>query len=178
MKTLFLPLFAFALTGVAFAGEDASRDSVIRVDAKVEVTASSMSGVKFVAPEAGTYKLTVLSGAFCYLPQQPGQSSPYDGWLTQVQFYKKTVKWGAPDEWGTHPIDADGSVGNGDHQKNKAQAEVAGRGASATVELEKGQCLILLVSDGSDWYGDNEGSVKVGITAEIVLPAEERPEDS
>lgn len=183
MKTMsrFAFLFAvlaFALAGVVLAGDSAFSGSVVRVDVTLDVTASSTAGVTFVAPESGTYTLTLLSGAFCYLPQQPGQSSPYDGWLTQVQFYKKAVKWGAPDEWGKHPIDADGSVGNGDHLPTRAQAEAAGKGACATVELEKGQSLTFLVSDGSDWYGDNEGSVKVGITADIPQSAVDPSEDS
>lgn len=176
MKTMsrfasLLALITFATVGVTLAAEDAAKGTVVRVDAKVEVGASSMSGAKFVAPESGTYRLKILSGAFCYLPQQPGQSSPYDGWLTQVQFYTKAVSWGSPDEWGKHPVGAAGSLGDGSHQSSRAAAAAAGLGASATVQLEKGQTLTLLVSDGSEWYGDNEGSVKVGITAEIVLPA-------
>jgi hypothetical protein len=66
-------------------------------------------------------------------------------------------------------------VGNGDHQPSKGAAASAGKGSKTTVELEKGQVLTLLVSDGTDWYADNEGSVQVGITAEIVLPPEETP---
>ena len=178
MKTMsrfasLVSFFSFALAGVALAGDDSTTGSVVRVDTQIEVTASSQVGAKFVAPETGTYTLTLLSGAFCYLPQQPGQSSPYDGWLTQVQFYKKAVKWGAPDEWGKHPVGPDGSVGNSDHQANKAQAAAAGKGACATAELEKGQTITFLVSDGSDWYGDNEGSVQVGITADIPQPSED-----
>ncbi len=182
MKTMFHFASLLALLAFVSAGDAASTGSVVRVDVKLDVIASSTAGVKFVAPESGTYTLTIVSGAFCYLPQQAGQSSPYDGWLTQIQFYKnKPVKWGAPDEWGKHPIGADGSVGNGDHQANKAQAAAAGKGASTTVELQKGQSITFLVSDGSDWYSDNEGSVKIGISAEIPQIADipsELPEDS
>ncbi|NUN93402.1 MAG: hypothetical protein HUU04_06445 [Verrucomicrobiae bacterium] len=151
----------------------------VRIETQVAVDAKSMTPARFVAPESGVYRLTIRSGAFRYLPEGQKPPSPYDGWLTKVEVFKnKPVAWGAPDEWGKHPVGADGSVGVDDRLPTRAQAEAAAREAAFTVELEKGQELLFLVSDGSDWYGDNVGSVTIGISAEIPQSVEETPEDT
>lgn len=157
----------------------AAKESDVRVETQVVVDAKSMTPARFVAPENGVYRLTIRAGAFRYLPEGQKPPSPYDGWLTKVEVFKnKPVAWGAPDEWGKHPVGADGSVGVDDRLPTRTQAEAAGREAAFTVELEKGQELLFLVSDGSDWYGDNVGSVTVGICADIAPPTEETTEDS
>jgi len=134
------------------------------VDAQVDVPANRATGTTFTAPEAGTYRFTIVSGAFCYLPLKAGEASQYGGWLTQIEIHTKAVTWGSPDEWGKHPLHAAAIVGDKKHQATSAAAEAAGKGATTTVTLQKGSQVTLLVSDGSDYYGDNKGVIKVRIT--------------
>jgi len=140
------------------------------VDTLLDVHSTSMTGTTFTAPETGTYHFTIVSGAFCYLPLGPGETSPYGGWLTQIQIYTKTVPWGAPDQWGQHPLKPDAAVGGGQHHPTSTEAATAGKGKTTALTIKKGTRLTLLVSDGSNYYGDNQGTVRVRITADFAAP--------
>ncbi len=149
--------------------------ATVHFDTQLDVNSATMNGVTFTAPQAGAYHFTIVSGAFCYLPLKAGETSPYSGWLTEVQIYTKPVTWGTPDEWGKHPINADATVGDAKHHPTSALAEAAGKGTTVTVNLPKGARVTLLVSDGSNYYADNKGVVKVHITAEFAPTASTAP---
>lgn len=138
---------------------------VVQVDVELAVDSTSPGGTRFVAPESGTYTITITGGAFCYLPQAGQNWGQYGGWSTLLHLCtNQPVKWGARDQWGQHPINTDGTVGVGARQATVAQGEAAGKGARVKVDLEKGGYITLLVSDGSDYYSDNSGTVKVRVT--------------
>jgi hypothetical protein len=141
-------------------------DPVASVDVKLEVDSSNMTGVKFVAPEDGSYTVTIDGGAFCYLPENTDSWALYGGWSSLLHVYENhPVKWGAPDEWGKHPVDFTTTVGEGKRAPSvAAAAAAAGKGSSVTIDLKKGDYIVLIVSDGYDYYADNSGAVTVRIT--------------
>lgn len=176
MRSLVLCVGMVASLGLGAMGSSAWAAGPVGTD--VDVHANSMTGTTFTAPETGSYHFTIVSGAYCYVaPAEEG--SPFGGWLTQVQIYKKAVSWGAMDQWGTHPLNPDATVGGGRHRVSSAAAAAAGAGMSVGVVLQKGSKVTLLVSDGSNYYDDNRGVVKVRITqdaagaapAAVVVPA-------
>ena len=142
-----------------------SSPGAVSVDIELEVNSTNPEGVKFVAPQSGSYKITIVGGAFCYLPQDVKEWAMYGGWLTELNLYiNRPVEWGAPDEWGQHPVNSDGTVGSEERYATFAEAEATGQGLSVTVDLDKDGYVIVLVSDGSDFYIDNIGTVKIRIT--------------
>lgn len=132
---------------------------------EVEVDSSNPEGVKFVAPESDLYEITIIGGAYCYLPQDDPNWTVYGGWRTMIHLYiNKPVKWGEPGEWGSSPINFDNTIGSEKSTPTVSEAETTGKGSSVTVQLDKGEYIILLVYDGSDYYFDNSGTVKIRIT--------------
>lgn len=135
------------------------------VDVRLEVDSTNKTGAKFVAPADGTYKIAIAGGAFCYLPQDSDSWALFGGWATGLLVYEnQPVKWGAVDKWGKHPVDATTTVGLGDHSPTVAAAEAAAKGSSVTIDLKKGDYIMLVVSDGYDYYSDNSGIVTVRVT--------------
>jgi len=58
--------------------------------AEVEVDSTNPDGVKFVAPESGSYKITIIGGAYCHLPEDEPNWAVYGGWKTLLHIYKQT----------------------------------------------------------------------------------------
>ena len=132
---------------------------------EVEVDSTNPEGVKFVAPESGTYKITIIGGSYCYLPQDDPNWTVYGGWRTRLHLYiNKPVEWGESGEWGSSPINFDNTIGPDESTPTVSEAETAGEGSSVTVQLDKDEYIIILVYDGSDYYFDNSGIVNVCIT--------------
>lgn len=148
----------------------ASNPTPVKVDTNVEVNSASATGLSYTAPVSGVYHFTIVSGSYCYLSQTTGATSPFGGWLTEVQIFTKPVAWGAADQWGKHPIQATAAVGDAKHQPTSAEAEAAGKGATVAVKLSQGDHVTLIISDGHDFYYDNKGSIKIHITAEASSP--------
>jgi len=137
----------------------------VSVDIELEIDSTNPEGVKFVAPENGSYKITIVGGAYCYLSEEEEAWSIYGGWLTMLSLYiNRPVEWGAPDEWGQHPINSDNIIGSEERYPTFAEAEATGQGMIVTVDLDKNGYVIVIVSDGSDYYFDNSGIVKICIT--------------
>jgi len=131
----------------------------------VEVDSTNPDGVKFIAPESGSYKITIVGGAYCHLPEDEPNWALYGGWKTLLHMYiNKPVERGDPGEWGLRPINFDNIIGPAEAMPSISEAETAGKDSSITVKLDKGEYIILLVYDGSDYYFDNSGTVKVRIT--------------
>ena len=152
---ILLMLTSFLLTGcfgIAYVKE-------------VEVDSANPEGVKFVAPESGLYEITIIGGAYSYLPQDDPNWTVYGGWRTMLHLYiNKPVEWGEPGEWGSSPINFDNTIGLEKSTPTVSKAEATGKGSSVTVQLDKGEYIIILVYDGLDYYFDNSGTVKVQIT--------------
>ena len=148
------------------AGEAAATPSLeaVTVDIELEIESTNPEGTKFVAPESGSYKLTIIEGAYTYWETRDPEVG-FLGWRTLIGLYKnRPAEWGAPDEWGLHPINPDNIVGLVDYHPTFGEAEAAGRGSSITVHLAKNDYIIIGVADGSDWYHDNSGSIRLRIT--------------
>ena len=140
-------------------------EAPVAVDVSLPVDSTKPEGVKFVAPEKGTYRISITGGAFCYLPQDTESWALYGGWSTLLHYYvNQTIQWGEPDQWGKHPVNFTGTVGAGNRLATVAKAEAEGQGASVTVALDKGDSIWFLVSDGLSYYSDNSGIVTVRIT--------------
>lgn len=132
---------------------------------EIEVDSSNPEGVKFIAPASGSYEITIIGGSYCYLPQDDPDWPVYGGWRTMLHIYiNKPVEWGEPGEWGSSPVNFDSTIGPDKSASTVTEAESAGKGSSMTVQLDKGDYVILLVYDGSDYYFDNSGTVRVRIT--------------
>ena len=161
MKKLFLLLLIISITAV-FTLAGCNSEAAVR---EIEVDSTNPEGVKFVAPESGSYEITIVGGAYCYLPQEDPNWSVYGGWRTMLHLYiNKPVEWGESSEWGLSPVNFDNIIGPDKSIPTVAEAEVTGKGSSVTVHLDKGEYIIILVYDGSDYYFDNSGTVSVHIT--------------
>ena len=137
---------------------------VVTVDVQLEIDSTNPEGVKFVAPGSGSYKITIVGGAYCYLSEEEEAWPIYGGWLTMLSLYiNRPVEWGAPDEWGQHAINSDNIIGLEERYPTFAEAEATGQGLSVTVDLDKNGYVIVIVSDGSDYYFDNSGTITIRI---------------
>jgi len=137
-------------------------------EVQFEVDSSDYHGVRFVAPESGIYEVSVAGGAYCYVPPGSPAWPTFGGWRTGLVLYvNRPVEWGQPDRWGVHPISPDHGIGSSQPCSSQAEAEAAGQGLSVKVNLEKGDYLIALVSDGSEYYFDNCGVVRICVTGPL-----------
>ena len=152
-----------------------SANNVVPAETLVDVHAKSMKGASFIAPETGAYSFTIVSGALSYVSPKEVAISPYGGWFTCVQIYTKPVVWGPANKWGQHPLNPTASVGDNKHQPTIAEAEAAGKGSTITLTLQKGARVTLLVSDGSKYYGDNQGYVTVRIATDLTSSTPSTP---
>ena len=66
-------------------------------------------------------------------------------------------------------------MGDNKHQPTIAEAEAAGKGSTITLTLQKGARVTLLVSDGSKYYGDNQGYVTVRIATDLTSSTPSTP---
>jgi len=119
------------------------------IEKQITVNSASSDGIKFVATETGTYEINYIGGTYRYLPEDDPNWSKYGGWRTGVDLYiNKEIKWGAVDEWGLHSINSDKFVE---------------KGKKAMFDLNKGEYIIAVVSDGTKTYFDNYGAVNLQI---------------
>ena len=137
---------------------------VATVDIALEVDSTNSEGVRFVAPETGSYTLTFIEGAYNYW-ETDDPAVGFLGWRTRIDLYiNRPVDWGGRDEWGPHPTNSDDGVGPIEYSPTWEDAEAAGQGSSVSVLLNKNDYVIMIVSDASDYYYDNSGTVKIRIT--------------
>lgn len=141
-------------------------DRAVGEEIELSIDSLNAGGVKFIAPETGSYTLTIVGGAFCNLPETDVNWPKYGGWHTTVILYiNKPVEWGDPDvQFGPQPINFDYELGSDERYPTFAEAETAGRGLSLTVHLDKNDYIIALKSDRLDYYYDNSGIVRIRIT--------------
>ncbi len=156
---------AFKIYGILSEETPMPTPSPPSIQVELGVDSVNPEGVKFIAPESGLYKMTILGGAYCFLSEDEEDWAIYGGWRTMLYLYiNREVKWGAPDEWGLHPINPDNAIGPDQNYPTTAEAETAGQDTVVMIDLDKGGYVIALVSDGSDYYSDNSGIVEIRIS--------------
>jgi len=132
---------------------------------ELEVDSTNPEGTRFVAPENGSYEITIVGGASIHLPKTDPNWPIYGGWRTRLVLYiNKPVEWGNPTEWGPQPINFDYKLGSDETYPAPAEAEAANQDASVTVHLDEGDYIIALESDEQDYYYDNSGIITIRIT--------------
>jgi len=137
------------------------------IEVELEVDSTNPEGVKFIAPESGSYTLTIVGGAYHYWGiVDPAQG--FKGWRTLIDLYiNRPIDWGIPDEWGLHPVNSDRTIGLGDYYSTFQEAQAAGWGSSLVIHLDKNDYIITIVSmieSDPDYYFDNTGAVKIRIS--------------
>lgn len=168
LSITFLLLVSLILSGIS-CGEGGETELMELggrelVKQQIEVNSTDVQGVKFVAPENGTYEVSIIDGAYCYLPEDDENWPLYGGYTNGVVLYiNRPVEWGAEDEWGKHPADPDQILGPEERYASVEEAILAGQGSSVSFHLNKGDYFIAIVSDGTDYYFDNYGTVKIEI---------------
>lgn len=168
----FLILASFILTGarcgrkpdIGSLREENKEESFEGKEEKISVDSADASGAKFVVPKSGLYKITFVSGAYRHLPEDNENWPKYGGWRTRVHFYvNRPIEWGAPDEWGSHPINSDYAIGSDKHYSTPQKSETAEKGSSIKLHLDKDNYVTAIISDGSDYYFDNYGTLQLSI---------------
>lgn len=79
------------------AGEAAVLPSpeAVSVDIELKVDSTNPEGTRFIAPESGSYEITIVGGAYRYLPEEDPNWAVYGGWRTVIGLYiNRPVEWG------------------------------------------------------------------------------------
>jgi surface antigen len=146
------------------ATTSSTTSSTISDVTELKVDSTNPQGVKFVAPENGSYEITISGGAWVHLPVTDPNWSIYGGWQSWLVIYKnKPVEWGNPTTWGKQPTNFDYELGSEKSYSSQAEAIAANQGTSIKILLNKGEYVIALESDHQGYYYDNNGIVTIRI---------------
>jgi len=138
------------------------------IEVELDVDSTNPEGVKFVAPQSGSYEITIVRGATSHLLETDPNWAKYGGWRTCVVLYiNKPVEWGGPQlgepQFGVEPINFDQGLGSEVYCPTIEEAEAAGQGSSTTVHLGRNDYIIALEHDHLDYYADNRGTITLRI---------------
>ena len=121
-------------------------------------------GVKFTASFTGTYRFTIVGGAYI---SEPPDHPHYLGWRTWIFAYKnRPIEWsrGTPhDGCGPNPGDWDYSLGDGQGQSTYEEAEAIAMGTFVDIPLEAGEFVIWVTDDSQNCFWDNSGGIYFSI---------------
>ncbi len=132
---------------------------------QVRVPGDSNSGAQVRVKQSGRYTFRYLRGAYSTYRRAPASAATWS--TTVVVFLGDRGKWGGNDQRLQAEL-ALVQVGSGSFWHTAEEAERAGKGASAQVQLDAGDVLTFVAVDQNTRYFDNRGEVRL----EIVLEAD------
>jgi hypothetical protein len=118
----------------------------------------------FTATSTGTYRFSILEGAWQVCPPQADPSHPESwGWNTETLIYKnRQIEWESGKEC-NNPTNWDFSVGDGVLQSTYELAEEIGNGMFVDIHLEEDDYLALVANDAKGNFIDNSGGIYFSI---------------
>lgn len=125
-------------------------------------------GTKFTANSSGTYRFTIVGGAYenCPPKSQPGNPECW-GWLSQVLFYKnRPIEWIGGIRAPLHPNPAnwDFSIGDTIHKSSYEEAEKIAMGMFVDIPLQKNEYVMTVIFDSKGDFLDNSGKIHFSVS--------------
>lgn len=122
----------------------------------ISVLGNSSEGIKFTAPQAGTYTFKYVSGSYSTYPAGKTPPAGTLTWLTAIRIFKNR-----PVEWNGIAISNNSDYRATDYAFYASASEVEdiAKGSILTVSLFKDDYLIFVAVDELPYYSDNPGEV-------------------
>lgn len=135
----------------------------------IDISSKNRSGEKFVAPQTGRYRITLIGGAYTAWSEEhernwkeSGIGNKFEGWKTKVSIYiNKAGEFGIETEFGRSASNENTTIGSWIFKPTYSEAEAAGRGSNIVLSLNQNDYIILIVPDS--YYLDNRGTIKIRI---------------
>jgi uncharacterized protein YycO len=157
MKTAYRSIIAIVLVGLLAS---LLLTALVSADSQTLYMPSTLEyGVTFNASSSGTYRITIVGGAWSPWPE----GSPDDqGWKTGISIYKNRPVVYMPDpnfpgKWG--PVVPDYGLGDYNYHSSYQEAEAAGIGLFIDIPLNTNDYLVFLTPDHLGWYYHNRGGI-------------------
>jgi hypothetical protein len=148
-------LILVVLISVAFT-------SIVSADT-IYVAGTNDAGVKWVAPESGIYRFTIVSGAVSPYPSDDISGMYWDHVLHI--FNNSPIRWEIPDGVsGRMGPGFDYYLGDGVMYSSSNAAETAGIGKYVTIPMDVGKYVILITPDVEGEYYNDRGGITVSIS--------------
>jgi len=128
----------------------------VSVPQEIIIDSTNKNGIKFIVPEQGRYKFSIIEGAYTVYEEEQNM-----GWLTIVSIFINRPLEFEDTEYGPCPINEDTTIGFGDLKATFNEAENTAKGSSVIRNLNQDDYVILVISDS--YYQDNSGSIKIKI---------------
>jgi hypothetical protein len=140
------------------------------------VSALDEVGSTFIAPKDGTFRFTIIGGAYENTPPESQPEHPeWWGWLTKILIYKnRPISWSAPC-WQTYPGPGspDFELGSGTLYPTQQEAQQASLGQYVDLSLISGESVTLSIWDCKECcFWDNSGGVHLSVS---IKDSENKP---
>ena len=130
-------------------------DVAVSLPKELTIDSTNKTGFKFIIPEQGKYKFSIIEGAYTIY----GENS--NKWSTLIYFFINKPLEFINTESGPNPINEDDSIGFGDTKQTFNEAEMQAKDSSVVKSLNQGDYIVIVVPDSD--YSDNTGSIKIKI---------------